>query len=158
MLSLDPVTQQAAFEIHASQWRDGSLIAEERRVLTSNLYFRGELVMMLERAGFASVQVRGQYNDQEPCPADEFLVYIATRATPSFRPAPAGSSPRRCPRGAACSQLSQSRGCSPRPVGIPLERGPVVELVGEWGSRVMASSKARSPGAMTGSRSIRNGS
>lgn len=82
MLSLDPVTQQAAWEIHARQWRDGSLSGEERRVLTSNLYFRGELVMMLERAGFASVQVRGQYNDQAPSPADEFLVYIAERAAP----------------------------------------------------------------------------
>jgi hypothetical protein len=37
---------------------------------------------MLERAGFASVQARGQYNDLEPSPADDFLVYIAQRATP----------------------------------------------------------------------------
>ena len=82
MLSLDPVTQQAAFEIQASQWRDGTLIAEERRVLASNLYFQGEVVMMLERAGFASVQVRGQYNDQEPSPGEGFLVYFAQRAMP----------------------------------------------------------------------------
>jgi SAM-dependent methyltransferase len=81
MLSLDPVAQQAALEIHATQWREGVLIAEERRVLTSNLYFRGELVMMLERAGFAAVQVRGQYNDREPSAADNFLVYIAERGT-----------------------------------------------------------------------------
>jgi SAM-dependent methyltransferase len=82
MLSLDPLIQQVAWEIHASQWRDGSLIAQERRVLTCNLYFRGELVLMLERAGFASVQARGPYNDLEPSPADDFLVYIAQRATP----------------------------------------------------------------------------
>jgi SAM-dependent methyltransferase len=82
MLSLDPLIQQVAWEIHASQWRDGSMIAHERRVLTANLYFRDELVMMIERAGFASVQVRGQYNDLEPSPADDFLVYIAQRATP----------------------------------------------------------------------------
>lgn len=81
MLSLDPVRQQAAWEIHACQWRDGSLVAEERRLLTSNLYFRHELVLMLERAGFSWVQVRGQYNDREPSGVDEFLVYIAERAT-----------------------------------------------------------------------------
>ncbi len=65
--------------MHALQWRDGELVAEERRRLTSNLYFAGELVLMLERAGFADVQVRGQYNDLAPTPEDDFLVYVATR-------------------------------------------------------------------------------
>lgn len=66
-------------EIHAWQWRAGSLVAEERHVLTSNLYFCGELVMMLERAGFGQVQVLGEYNDRAPTPDDDFLVYVATR-------------------------------------------------------------------------------
>jgi hypothetical protein len=35
--------------------------------------------MMLERAGFTSVEVRGEYNDLEPTPDDDFLVYLATR-------------------------------------------------------------------------------
>ena len=46
--------------------------------LTANLYFCGELVMMLKQAGFTSVAVRGEYNDLEPTPQDQFLVYIAT--------------------------------------------------------------------------------
>jgi SAM-dependent methyltransferase len=79
MLGLDPLRQQEAWEIHASQWREGSLVAEEGHLLTSNLYFCGELVMMLERAGFTSVEVRGEYNDLEPTPDDDFLVYVATR-------------------------------------------------------------------------------
>jgi hypothetical protein len=79
MLGLDPLRQQEAWEIHASQWREGSLVAEERHLLTSNLYFCGELAMMLERAGFTSVEVRGEYNDLEPTPDDDFLVYVATR-------------------------------------------------------------------------------
>jgi hypothetical protein len=33
--------------------------------------------MMLERAGFTSVEVRGEYNDLEPTPEDDFLVYLA---------------------------------------------------------------------------------
>jgi hypothetical protein len=77
MLGLDPLRQQEAWEIHASQWRGGSLVAEERHQLTSNFYFCGELVMMLERAGFTSVEVRGEYNDLEPTPDDHFLVYVA---------------------------------------------------------------------------------
>lgn len=36
--------------------------------------------MMLERAGFTGVEVRGEYNDLPPTSADAFLVYVATRA------------------------------------------------------------------------------
>lgn len=78
MLGLDPLRQQEAWEVHASQWLDGSLVAEEIHQLTANLYFCGELVMMLKQAGFTSVVVRGAYNDLEPTPQDQFLVYIAT--------------------------------------------------------------------------------
>jgi SAM-dependent methyltransferase len=80
LLSLDPLAQQAEWEIHAFQWREGTLIAEERRRLTSNAYFSAELVMMLERAGFSSVDVRGQYNDLAPRARDDFLVYVAQRS------------------------------------------------------------------------------
>ncbi len=87
MLALDPLNQQEVWEIHASQWRDGSLVSEERAHLTANVYFCGELVMMLERAGFISIEVLGEYNGLEPSPDDEFLVYVATRgpAAPSRR-------------------------------------------------------------------------
>ena len=40
---------------------------------------RAELVMMLERAGFTEVDVRGEYNDLAPTADDSFLVYVATR-------------------------------------------------------------------------------
>lgn len=79
MLGLDPLRQQEAREVHAYRWRDGTLVAEELHQLTCNLYFCGELVMMLERAGFTDVEVRGEYNDLAPTADDTFLVYIATR-------------------------------------------------------------------------------
>jgi hypothetical protein len=65
--------------MRAFMWRDGELVAEEERRLTMNLYFRDELVLMLERAGFVDVEVRGQYNDLEPTPEDDFLVYVARK-------------------------------------------------------------------------------
>jgi SAM-dependent methyltransferase len=80
LLDLDPLHQQEAWEMHACRWRDGKLVEQERHQLTSNLYFRGELVMMLERAGFTEVEVRGEYNDLAPTADDTFLVYVATRA------------------------------------------------------------------------------
>lgn len=79
LLDLDPLRQQEAWEIHAYRWHDGSLIAQERHQLTSNFYFCGELVMMLERAGFTQVDVRGGYNDRPPTADDSFLVYVAER-------------------------------------------------------------------------------
>lgn len=79
LLSFDPLRQQEAWEVHAYRWREGSLVAQESHRLTSNLYFCGELVMMLERAGFTDVEVRGEYNDLPPTANDKFLVYVATR-------------------------------------------------------------------------------
>lgn len=79
VLALDPVLQQESFEIQAYRWRDGELIGQETHRLTTNLYFRGEVVMMLERAGFPGVEVRGEYNDLPPTADDRFLVYLATR-------------------------------------------------------------------------------
>ena len=60
-------------------WRDGELVGEEQHLLTETSYFKDELVLMLERAGFADIEVRGQHNDLPPTPADDFLVYLARR-------------------------------------------------------------------------------
>jgi SAM-dependent methyltransferase len=80
VVDFDPLAQQATLEMRAFMWRDGELVAEEEHVLTMTLYFKDELVLMLERAGFDDVRVRGQYNDAEPTVDDDFLVYIAQRA------------------------------------------------------------------------------
>ena len=66
VVDFDPLAQQATLEMQAFMWRDGELVAEEEHVLTMTLYFKDELVLMLERAGFDDVRVRGQYNDAEP--------------------------------------------------------------------------------------------
>lgn len=65
--------------MHAERWRDGELEAEEDRTLTINLYFRNELLLLLERAGFADVRIEGDHNDLPPTPDDEFLVFVATK-------------------------------------------------------------------------------
>ena len=75
VVHFDPLAQRATREMQAFMWRDGELVAEEEYVLTTTLYFRDEIVLMLERAGFAEVSVRGPYNDAAPAPDDDFLVY-----------------------------------------------------------------------------------
>jgi len=82
LLAFDPLEQTATYEMHAYEWRDGELAAEEEHRLTLGLYFRNELVLMLERAGFADVSVRGGYDDGLPTPEHRFLVFVARKPAP----------------------------------------------------------------------------
>jgi SAM-dependent methyltransferase len=78
-LSVDPLDQSAVLEIEAGKWQDGVLVADERHELTMRLYFPAELQLLLERAGFAEVEVRGGYDDAAPTPDHDFLVFVAQR-------------------------------------------------------------------------------
>ncbi len=80
VLGLDPLEQRVTLGMHAERWRDGELEAEEDRTLTINLYFRNELLLLLEQAGFADARIEGDHNDLPPTPDDEFLVFVATKA------------------------------------------------------------------------------
>ena len=60
-------------------WRDGELVAEDEHLLTMTLYFKDEIVLMLERAGFVDVTVRAALTDAQPTAADNFLVFTARK-------------------------------------------------------------------------------
>ena len=77
LLDVDPLERQIRMEMQAFMWRDGELIAEDQHLLTMTLYFKDEIVLMLERAGFVDVTVRAALTDAEPSAADDFLVYTA---------------------------------------------------------------------------------
>lgn len=79
LLDVDPLEQQVRMEMHAFMWRDGELVAEDEHLLTLTLYFKDEIVLMLERAGFVDVTVRAALTDAEPTSADDFLVYTARK-------------------------------------------------------------------------------
>jgi hypothetical protein len=79
ILDLDPLEQRATLAMHAEHWRDDELQAEEDHMLTIGLYFKNELLLMLERAGFANVAVEGDHNDADATTADDFLVFVAKR-------------------------------------------------------------------------------
>ena len=74
---VDPLDQTVVLEIHAEKWRDGRLVASEERPLSMRMYFRDELLLMLDRAGFASVDTRGGYAGEDATGDHDFLVYIA---------------------------------------------------------------------------------
>lgn len=79
VLDLDPLEQRMTMEMQAFMWRDGELVAADEQLLTLTLYFKDEIVLMLERAGFVEVTVRAALTDAEPTAAHDFLVYTARR-------------------------------------------------------------------------------
>lgn len=78
-LALDPVEQRVSLEMHARSWRDGALEAEEIHRLDIGLYFKNELLLMLERTGFRDIVVHGDHVEAQPTPDDEFVVFVARR-------------------------------------------------------------------------------
>ncbi len=79
IIDLDPLDQHARLEIHAERWRDDVLEAEEDRLLDICLYFKSELLLMLERAGFTDIVVHGEHQRRAPTANDDFLVFVAKR-------------------------------------------------------------------------------
>jgi hypothetical protein len=79
VVAADPLAQSATLEMEARMWREGELVAEESHLIDLMFYFRDELVMMLERAGFENIDVRGGYEDEAPAPEHRFLVFSGTK-------------------------------------------------------------------------------
>jgi SAM-dependent methyltransferase len=77
IVAVDPLDQTHTLEIRAQRWTAGELVGTEEYTLSMRSYFRDELLLMLERAGFADVDVRGDYSDDAPTSEHEFLVFIA---------------------------------------------------------------------------------
>lgn len=78
-VAFDPLEARITRELRALMWQEGELVADERYTLTENRYFGNELVLMLQRAGFVDVEVRGEYNDEEPTGDEDFLVFLARK-------------------------------------------------------------------------------
>lgn len=77
IVALDPLDQVITLAMRAERRRDGRLVAEEERILKMRLYFRNELLLMLERAGFEEVDVTGDYSELPPGPDSKVLVLTA---------------------------------------------------------------------------------
>jgi SAM-dependent methyltransferase len=77
-LSFDSLDQSQWREIRAQKWQDDVLVASEDHRMLIRSYFRDELILMLERAGFAEISVRGGYAEI-PERDHDFLVFIAQK-------------------------------------------------------------------------------
>lgn len=79
LVELDPLRQFFTLELRARMWKDGTLVAEEEHRLGANFYFANELQLMLERAGFSDVRIRGNHAEEDPRPDHDFLAFIARK-------------------------------------------------------------------------------
>lgn len=79
VVDVEPLSQRMTMEMRGFMWRNGLLVEQDEHVLKMTLYFTNELGLMLERAGFSDIEVRGDYADQEPTRDTGFVVFIARR-------------------------------------------------------------------------------
>jgi SAM-dependent methyltransferase len=73
----DPLRSRHTYEIEASLWRDGSVVALEAYALHENLYFAPELLLLLELAGFRDVELEAAYEQRPATPDDDTVIVIA---------------------------------------------------------------------------------
>ena len=76
---LDPLEQVLTLQYRAERWRDEKLVGEEEYILTQNLYFKNELLMMLRQAGFKEVAVLGDFTETKATSDSGTLVFIAQK-------------------------------------------------------------------------------
>lgn len=79
VLDINPLEQTYTFQIEASSWRDGQQIEHEERILKGCFYFKNELLLMLERAGFRDVAVYGGYTGLPATAEHTDIVFIAKK-------------------------------------------------------------------------------
>ncbi len=77
LVSVDPLEQRVTMAINIEKWRDGTLEADQERILHIGMYFKNEMLLMLEKAGFTDVVVHGEHQERPPTSDDEFIVFVA---------------------------------------------------------------------------------
>jgi len=78
LVSIDPLEQSYVRQVRLEKWKNGEFVASEEYTLRGNMYFKNEVLLMLQVAGFRDISVYGDYTD-EPATADhEELVFEAT--------------------------------------------------------------------------------
>jgi len=78
-VAFDRLELVKTMEMRALLWREGKLVKEEVHTLKDRIYFKNELVMMLEQAGFHHIEVQGDHTSEEATGEHDVLVFIARK-------------------------------------------------------------------------------
>ena len=79
VVAFDPLEQRLTLQIRATLWRAGQRVAEEEHTLVESLYFRNELLLMLDQAGFREVTVQGASTGEIATADDTWLLFVARK-------------------------------------------------------------------------------
>jgi hypothetical protein len=78
-VDFDPLEPRITLQMRSGLWQGGELVAEEERALQENLYFRDELLRMLEQAGFSDVTAHAGYTETPATAEDGTVVFVARK-------------------------------------------------------------------------------
>ncbi len=79
VLALDPLEQTFTREVRLEKWSNGALTTSEQYVLQGNMYFKNQMLLMLNIAGFRNISLHGGYTDQTPSVDHRELVFLAMK-------------------------------------------------------------------------------
>lgn len=79
LVAVDPLEQRTIGEMRMLLFKDGQLVADDTRTLTSNYYFRNEMRVLLEKAGFKIEAEKGDWTDEDATATHDVMVYFAKK-------------------------------------------------------------------------------
>ena len=79
IFSQDPFEEVSVHKFRARLWRDGKMIQEEIHTMKTEGYYKNELLLMLELAGFKDVQIYGDYNAEPASMDHKYLIFVARK-------------------------------------------------------------------------------
>lgn len=79
LVAVDPLEQRSTGEMRTLLFKDKQLVADDTRTLTSNYYFRNEMRMLLEKAGFTVEAQKGDWTDADATADHNVIVYFARK-------------------------------------------------------------------------------
>ena len=77
LAEIDTTGRRVVYEMRASKWVDGELVAEEQHTLRMTIYDTDDVLRMLAGAGFVDVELRAGWEDRPPEQDDAFVVFVA---------------------------------------------------------------------------------
>jgi SAM-dependent methyltransferase len=79
LVAFDPLEQRTTGEMRMLLFKDKQLVSDDTHILTSNYYFRNEMRMLLEKAGFTIEAEKGDWTDADAAAEHDVIVYFAKK-------------------------------------------------------------------------------
>ena len=76
---IDPLEQIYTRQVRLEKWVSGEMVASEEYTLRENIYFKNEVLLMLEVAGFREIGVYGDYSDERATADHKELNFTAIK-------------------------------------------------------------------------------